>query len=196
MADLHNSDISAQRPQQGVMGISGLLRISIKVTHPMKFKLHIGHTENAQIWFQRLKETTWSQINTFFTTESTHETAECAFSSECCSGVRSQSKQCWLCINMNEVCCQRRCHVVVTFSSWGWSFLANTDTVWVQCTFPNENFLIKCASFPNPLPHFLWTWQPPRGISGPPPLWLPQWPGDLSQTGPCGCPLQAHTPHA
>lgn len=169
----------------------------------MKFKLHISHTVNAQIWSQRLKETTWSQINTLFTSESTHETAECTFSSECCSGVCGQSKQCWLCINMNEVHCQKRWHIVVTLSSWGRTFLADTETMvrlyltaWgiifqMKILF-NENVQV----FHNPLPHFLWTWRPPQGISGPPPLWLPQWPGDQSQTGPCGCPLQAHTPHA
>ncbi len=171
----------------------------------MKFKLHISHTENARIWSRRLKVTTWSQINTFFTSESTHETAECTFSSECCSGVRSQSKQRWLCINMNEVRRQKRWHVVVTLSSWGRTFLADTDTVvrlyltaWgiifkMKITLFNEEMN---EDFHDSLPHFLWTWRPPQGISGPPPLWLPQWPGDQSQTGPCGCPSQAHTPHA
>lgn len=183
-------------------GIYSLLRISMKVTHPMKFKRHISHTD-APIWSQCLGKNTRSQINTVFTTESTHESAECAFSSECRSGVRSQGKQCWLCKNMNKVCCQRRRHVVVTFSSWGRTFLANTDTVWVECTRSSIVSQIKKIKknvdgyfFLNPLPHFLSTWRPPREISGLPPLWLPQWPGDQSQRGPCGCPLQAHTPHA
>lgn len=129
---------------------------------PWNSNCTISHTENAQIWSQRLKETTWSQINTFFTTESTHETAECTFSSECCSGVRSQSKQCWLCINMDEVCCQKRWHVVLTFSSWGRTFLANTDTmvrlyltVWgIVSQNENNAFWRKDARFSRPLTSF------------------------------------------
>ena len=52
------------------------------------------------------RETTWSQINTSLTTESTCETAERTLGSERWSGVCSRRKQRWLCINTNEVLCQ------------------------------------------------------------------------------------------
>lgn len=48
----------------------------------------------------------------------------------------------------------------------------------------------------NDAPHFLWTLQPPQGISEPPLLWHRLWPRARFQRGPCGCPSPAHTLHA
>lgn len=67
------------------------------------------------------RETTWTQINTLLTSESTCETAERTLGSERWSGVCSRRKQWWLCINTNEVHCQpvmlHCCHLYLTV--WG-----------------------------------------------------------------------------
>lgn len=182
----------------------------MKVTHPTILKLHISHTENAQIWSRCLKETTWFlvtdkhiphnweptwnvwvhiQLWMLFLCPQSKQTMLIVHKYE--RGTLSEKDSTSLLLSAAEAFWQIQIKKVrINLTAWGIASQMKTIIL-------DENLQVfLLLFFFNSLPHFLWTWRPPQGISGPPPLWLPQWPVDLSQTGPCGCPLQAHTPRA